>query len=159
MCVCARRDPVKVVSKKRIVIGLREANRELKANRLKCLIVSPIVDAGVVDDKLTQLVANARLRNVPVVFALSRRRMARCIEKPKSKVTLVGLLSTENLQGLPAKLSALADTLRQQWKDRHAATAAAAAHGGAGGDSSSNVVGVGTVPATDAAAAGSDTPV
>lgn len=80
------------------------------------MIASPIVDAlEVVDKRMTDVIALAKTCNIPVVFALSRRRLAKCIGRPKTKVSIVGLLSYENLQGKHTEMLALAKQLREQW--------------------------------------------
>ncbi|CAM9823652.1 unnamed protein product [Ectocarpus sp. 13 AM-2016] len=69
-------DPSKAKTRRRLVIGLREVLRGVKANKVRLLIVAPNVDAvggeGGLDDKVVEIIDKARGEETPVVFALSK---------------------------------------------------------------------------------------
>ncbi|CAM9929113.1 unnamed protein product, partial [Phaeothamnion confervicola] len=91
------KDPMRAKRTRRLVLGLREVLRGLKARKVKMVIVAPDIDqasACSLDDKVSEIVAAARADGVAVVFALSKRRLGRCLGKT-IKVSVVGVYGVD----------------------------------------------------------------
>eukprot|EP00903_Cladosiphon_okamuranus_P007835 g7580.t1 len=89
-------DPAKSKTRRRIVMGLREVLRGIKAKKVRLLIVAPNVDGvggeGGLDEKVVEIIDVAREGETPVVFALSKRRIGKALGKT-IKVSAVGVYS------------------------------------------------------------------
>ena len=116
-----------------MLIGLREVDRSLRAGRVKyvCLcawarlqgffvvrwcsshtfgrmvVCAPNIDEGRkeggLDDKVGQIIALAREHDVPVVFALNRRKLGKAISR-KVRVSVVGILNFDGSDGVHKKV-------------------------------------------------------
>lgn len=79
-------------------LGLREARRDARAGKLKAVVVSPNIDdsvsAGGLNDKVAEIMGICVERKVPVIFALSRRRMARAVGKSQ-RISVVGIINAD----------------------------------------------------------------
>lgn len=115
---------------RRVVAGLRECGKFAALGKLALLVVAPNVDVAAspsVDAALTGVVAAARGAGVPVVFALSRKKLGAAMGT-RQKATVAGFLSLESIRPLAARAVALAEAARERWR---AGGAAAAGGGGA----------------------------
>jgi selenocysteine insertion sequence-binding protein 2 len=143
--------PAKAKAKRRLVMGIREVLRGLRAGNVKMVIAAPNIDTAAVtgataagdtvttsgeaaaaeavaaqdggaaaaaaaatdvvhtnplDDKVAEILAAAAEREVPVVFALSKRRLGRALQK-QIKVSIVGVYSFEGAFDERKKIDAL----------------------------------------------------
>lgn len=83
-----RNDPVNFKRKRRLVSGLREAMKLVKLRKVQLLIVAPnvgsVVDAdGREECPVAGLLDEARRREVPVVFSLTRQKLGRLLGRQK----------------------------------------------------------------------------
>jgi ribosomal protein L7Ae-like RNA K-turn-binding protein len=109
---------MKALKGKRVVFGLSHTLKSLKAGTIKCAVVAAnIVDddsSGGLNDLVDSIVAEARKRKVPVVFALKLESLGKIVspssKKPK-KISAVGVLST---QGAHAEYKELALLIPQE---------------------------------------------
>ncbi|KAH3756422.1 selenocysteine insertion sequence-binding protein 2 [Pelomyxa schiedti] len=106
---------MKVQMKKRYVVGMHEVGRSVERGLSKCVIVAPNMEqATALHQFVSKIIADARSHKVPVVFALSRRKIGKVLHKG-SAVTMVSVLNvagSENpfrrvvtLCSIPKKLS------------------------------------------------------
>lgn len=86
-------DPLKAKMRRRLVFGLREVRRGVRANNVKCIVLAPNVDEGdSLNDQITNLLASARQAQIPIVFALGKRKLGKALRK-KVAVSVVGIYS------------------------------------------------------------------
>lgn len=86
-------EPLKAKMRRRLVFGLREVRRGIRANNVKCLVVAPNVDDGdALNAQIDDLLSAANEASVPVVFALGKRKLGRALRK-KVGVSAVGIYS------------------------------------------------------------------
>ena len=85
----------------RYVCGMREVLKHLKSRRVKCLIVAPNMDRiqseGGIDDVIGQILSLAEEQGIPIIFAMSRRRLALTLKKTH-KVGCVGVFRYEGAE-------------------------------------------------------------
>ena len=80
---------------------MREVLKHLKSRRVKCLIVAPNMDRiqaeGGIDDVIGQILSLAEDQGIPIIFAMSRRRLAVTLKK-SHKVGCVGVFRYEGAE-------------------------------------------------------------
>ncbi|KAG1671578.1 Selenocysteine insertion sequence-binding protein 2 [Nymphon striatum] len=89
-------NPVKAKAKRRIVLGLKEVTKHVKNGKVKCVIVAPNLERsqakGGLDDALRNLLLASCETNVPLVFALNKRRLGALCKKVVG-VSCVGIFN------------------------------------------------------------------
>ncbi|XP_003382852.1 PREDICTED: selenocysteine insertion sequence-binding protein 2-like [Amphimedon queenslandica] len=102
-----KNEPLKFKSKRRFVCGLREVKKHLLLKHLKCVIVPPnlqrIQSPGGIDDTLSSIIESAKEQEVPLVFALNRRRLAFILKK-KFNIGCIGIISCAGAEETYKKL-------------------------------------------------------
>ena len=73
-------------ARRRIVIGLREVARGIRANKVKMVVMANNLDEyGAIDDKLQEILDLAAEKEVPVLFELSKRVLGKALSKKKDE--------------------------------------------------------------------------
>ncbi|KAH8075810.1 hypothetical protein JL720_10518 [Aureococcus anophagefferens] len=86
-------DPIKAKMRRRLVFGLREVRRGIRADNVKVVVVAPNIDEGsTLAKSVDEILAAARDMGVPVVFALGKRKLGRALRKSVG-VSAVGVYS------------------------------------------------------------------
>ncbi|XP_035750906.1 selenocysteine insertion sequence-binding protein 2 isoform X2 [Egretta garzetta] len=115
-----QKDPVKAKIKRRLVMGLREVLKHLKLKKLKCVIISPncekIQSKGGLDETLHNIIDCACEQNIPIVFALNRKALGRCVNKAVP-VSVVGIFSYDGAQDHFHRMVQLTTEARKAYKD------------------------------------------
>ena len=82
-------------ARRRIVAGLREVARGIRANKVKMVVMAHNLDEfGAIDEKLQEILDLAAEKEIPVLFELSKRVLGKAVNK-KIKVSVVGIQNTE----------------------------------------------------------------
>eukprot|EP00392_Amoebophrya_sp_AT5.2_P002807 g2812.t1 len=112
---------------KRLVLGLREIERGLKREKLIGLIVAPDLDKSAtgLDATIESLMEKCLEKQIPLLFALSRREMGYVLKRLKGGagtggpvvqgVSAVGLLSVEGQNREWKAIVKQAEELKTQW--------------------------------------------
>jgi ribosomal protein L7Ae-like RNA K-turn-binding protein len=96
-------------ARRRVVIGLREVARGLRANKAKMIVMANNLDEyGAVDGKLEEILALAEEKDIPVLFELSKRMLGKAVGK-KIKVSVVAIQGTDGAHQQFVKLKDLAN--------------------------------------------------
>jgi ribosomal protein L7Ae-like RNA K-turn-binding protein len=115
-------DPLRAKAKRRVVFGLREAAKAVRARRVKLLVVVPNVEAvaapGGLDEALTQLLDAARSGGVPVALALTRAKMG-ALTGRRVRMSAAAVLDASGAEEAFAQTLALAAAGREQWRKAH----------------------------------------
>ena len=86
-------DPIKAKMRRRLVFGLREVRRGIRADNVKVVVVAPNIDEGsTLAKSVDEILDAARDMGVPVVFALGKRKLGRALRKSVG-VSAVGVYS------------------------------------------------------------------
>ena len=121
---------------RRIVTGLREVIRGCRSNKVKFVIVAPNIDPGGgeggLDSQVKEAVDAAREADVPLIFALSRKKIGLALGA-SFRPSVVGFLTVENLNGQHVAAAALASKLRMSWAAKKTAGKEGAPLSGSGG--------------------------
>ncbi len=88
-------------------MGLREVKKYLGLEKLKLVVFSPNMEKvsakGGLDEILDELIGLAREKNIPFVFALTRRELGNAINKAVP-VSCVGVFSYQSAEVIPTLL-------------------------------------------------------
>ena len=96
---------------KRYVVGFREVDRALHRGELKGVIFAPNIEqSDVVHSTVSDILETAKLRNVPCIFALNRRKIGKALGK-SIKQSAVGIWSTEGVHHKWKELLTIFDKL------------------------------------------------
>ncbi|KAL7455359.1 hypothetical protein ACHAWC_006896 [Mediolabrus comicus] len=83
-------------SRRRLVMGLREVARGIRAHKVKMVIMANNLDEyGAIDSKLQEILDLSHSEDVPVVFELNKRKLGKAVGK-SIKVSVVGI---QNVSG------------------------------------------------------------
>jgi selenocysteine insertion sequence-binding protein 2 len=116
--------PKKFKANRRFVIGLRETQRAINAKKLIAVILAPNIEPGSLDSVISQIIVSARMNNIPVIYALSKRKIAKIFNKSVN-MSVIGLYSANGAYEEYKKMLELAKRGRelfekQQKEQNHA---------------------------------------
>ncbi|KAK9858850.1 hypothetical protein WJX84_009351 [Apatococcus fuscideae] len=116
-------NPAKAKQKKRLVSGLREVAKAVKSRRARVIIVAPNIEhiqtEGGLDDLLTSILSQAGELGVPVVFALSRKKLGQVFGCRK-KMSAIAVLDFSSAEGMYNRMTSLAAAGREDWQQHRA---------------------------------------
>ena len=119
--------------KKRLVAGLREVTKQVERNRVKIVFLAPDIqrcqETGGLDEAVQRLLDLARQAGLPVVYALSRRKIGRVLLK-KVPVSVCGVLNYQATEETWKRLTEAVGTARNEYQVKRAQLAPAAAVSG-----------------------------
>lgn len=113
-------EPRKAAAKRRLVIGLREVARGVRSGKIRAVVIAPNVEEaageGGLDEAVSGIIGACRAAEppVPVLFALSRKKLGRALGK-SLRVSVVGFLTFEALRGLHSRALEVAQQLRAEF--------------------------------------------
>lgn len=100
-------------ARRRVVAGLREVARGIRANKVKMVVMANNLDEyGAIDDKLQEILDLAVEKDIPILFELSKRVLGKAVGK-KIKVSVVGVQNTDGAHRQFVKLVSLAPKLEK----------------------------------------------
>ena len=105
--------------KKRLVAGLREVTKQVERNRIKIIMLSPDIqrcpETGGLDEAVKNLLDAARKNDLPIVYALSRRKMGRVLRK-KVPVSCCGIFNYQATEETWKKLLLAVTAAREEYQ-------------------------------------------
>ena len=88
-------DKIKAKQRRRLLYGLREVAKSVDAGTSKVIILAPNIEKieseGGLDDRINEIIERARENGVPIVVALTKRRVGKALGIP-SAVSVVSVL-------------------------------------------------------------------
>merc|ERR1712086_498788 len=85
-------------SRRRLVMGLREVARGIRAHKVKMVVMANNLDQyGAIDSKLQEILDLASKEGLPVLFELNKRKLGKALGK-SIKVSVVGIQNAEGAQ-------------------------------------------------------------
>ncbi|GJP69367.1 hypothetical protein CLOP_g302 [Closterium sp. NIES-67] len=128
-----QRDPLKAAMRRRLLCGLREVGKAVRTGRAKCVVLAPNVEEvlgeGGLDAALASIVAEAAGRSIPVVMALSTRRLAKALNRPRCRMSAVAILDSDGAHSVLKSVLAEAERGRAMWRAVHGGMGERLAHG------------------------------
>ncbi|KAL3799535.1 hypothetical protein HJC23_008662 [Cyclotella cryptica] len=92
------RDDKNARARRRLVMGLREVARGIRAHKVKMVVMANNLDEyGAIDAKLQEILDIARAEDVPVVFEFNKRKLGKALGK-SIKVSVVGIQNADGAQ-------------------------------------------------------------
>lgn len=105
--------------RKRLIAGLREVTKQVERNRVKMIFLAPDIqrcpETGGLDEAVLYLLELARKGNLPVVYALSRRKIGRVLKK-NVPVSCCGILNHQGTEETWRKLSELVARAKEEYQ-------------------------------------------
>lgn len=105
--------------KKRLVAGLREVTKQVERNRIKIIFLAPDIqrcpETGGLDEAVRRLLDTARKLDIPIVYALSRRKIGRVLLK-KVPVSCCGILNYQATEETWKKLTEAVTAARDHYQ-------------------------------------------
>ncbi len=105
--------------KKRLVAGLREVTKQVERNRVKIIFLAPDIqrcpETGGLDEAVKRLLDTARRLDLPIVYALSRRKIGRVLMK-KVPVSCCGILNYQATEETWKQLTEAVTNAREQYQ-------------------------------------------
>lgn len=105
--------------KKRLVAGLREVTKQVERNRVKIIFLAPDIqrcpETGGLDEAVKRLLDTARRLDLPIVYALSRRKIGRVLMK-KVPVSCCGILNYQATEETWKQLTEAVTIAREQYQ-------------------------------------------
>ncbi len=105
--------------KKRLLAGLREVTKQVERRRVKIIFLAPDIqrcpETGGLDEAVEHLLNLARQADLPVVYALSRRKMGRVLCK-KVPVACCGILNYQATEETWKKLTEAVAVAREEYQ-------------------------------------------
>ncbi|KAI9551806.1 hypothetical protein GHT06_022142 [Daphnia sinensis] len=116
-----KKDPIKARMKKRLVAGLREVTKQVERNRVKIIFLAPDIqrcpETGGLDEAVKRLLDSARRLDLPIVYALSRRKLGRVLFK-KVPVSCCGILNYQATEETWKQLTEAVTVARENYQKR-----------------------------------------
>lgn len=82
-------------ARRRIVMGLREVARGIRAHKVKMIVMANNLDEyGAIDTKLQEILDLARVEGLPVLYELNKRKLGKALGK-SIKVSVVGIQNAD----------------------------------------------------------------
>lgn len=95
-------------ARRRLVMGLREVARGLRAHKVKMVVCANNLDQyGVIDEKLQEILDLTRDKCVPIFFEFNKRTLGKAIGK-SIKIAIVGIQNADGAHQAFKRLSGLA---------------------------------------------------
>lgn len=98
-------------ARRRIVMGLREVARGIRAHKVKMVVMANNLDEyGAIDQKLQEIIDLAEAEDVPLFFEFTKRSLGKAIGK-SIKVAVVGIQNADGAHQPFKKLTAIASRI------------------------------------------------
>jgi selenocysteine insertion sequence-binding protein 2 len=82
-------------SRRRLVMGLREVARGIRAHKVKMIVMANNLDEyGAIDSKLQEILDMASADELPVLYELNKRNLGKALGK-SIKVSVVGIQNAD----------------------------------------------------------------
>ena len=99
---------MKAKGKKRLVFGFHEVSKHLRVEHLKCIVIARDLErsraVGGLEHQITTICSQCSTQSVQVIFALTKHTLSFSVCKPKTIVSIVGILNYEGRQEIYKEL-------------------------------------------------------
>eukprot|EP00980_Cylindrotheca_fusiformis_P010088 scaffold2243_cov122-Cylindrotheca_fusiformis.AAC.4 len=98
-------------ARRRLVMGLREVARGIRAHKVKMVVMANNLDEyGAIDEKLQEIIELAHNEDVPLFFEFTKRSLGKAIGK-SIKVAVIGIQNADGAHQAFKKLSSIASRI------------------------------------------------
>ena len=85
-------------ARRRLVMGLREVARGIRANKVKMIVCANNLDQyGVIDEKIQAIIDSAAEKDIPIIYELNKRKIGKALGK-SIKVSIVAIQNADGAQ-------------------------------------------------------------
>ena len=93
---------IKSKGKKRLVFGFHEVTKHLRVENLRCIVIARDLErsraVGGLEHQITSICSQCSTQNIQVIFALTKHTLSFSVCKPKTIVSIVGILNYDGRQ-------------------------------------------------------------
>jgi len=107
-------------AKKRIVVGMREIEKNLKLKNVLLLFIVPYIEKveGVknsLDQRILDILDNCRKNEIPVFFGLNKFKLGQISRKKISSVSMLAIINVEGMENELKNIIKIGNELRKKW--------------------------------------------
>eukprot|EP00800_Vazella_pourtalesii_P021089 TRINITY_DN7686_c0_g1_i1.p1 TRINITY_DN7686_c0_g1~~TRINITY_DN7686_c0_g1_i1.p1 ORF type:complete len:589 (+),score=111.28 TRINITY_DN7686_c0_g1_i1:40-1806(+) len=110
---------MKSKGRKRLVFGFHEVTKHLRVHNLKCVVIARDLERsraiGGLEHQITTICSRCKADDVQVVFALTKHTLSFSVCKPKTIVSIVGILNYDGRQGIYKDLKILVEVKEREY--------------------------------------------
>jgi len=107
-------------AKKRIVVGMREIEKNLKLNNVLLLFVVPYIEKVVdvknsLDERLIRIFDNCHKKEIPIFFGLNKFKLGQISRKKLSSISMLGIVNVEGMENELKNIIKKGEELKKKW--------------------------------------------
>ena len=107
-------------AKKRIVVGMREIEKNIKLNDLLMLFVVPYIEKVVdvknaLDERLMGIFEECHKKQIPIFFGLNKFKLGQISRKKISSISMLGIINVEGMENDLKNIIKIGNDLRKKW--------------------------------------------
>ena len=112
---------IKSKGKKRLVFGFHEVTKHLRVENLKCIVIARDLErsraVGGLEHQITTICKQCSAQNIQVIFALTKHSLSFSVCKPKTIVSIVGILNYDGRQEIYKELLKLVIVKQKEYSE------------------------------------------
>ena len=107
-------------AKKRIIVGMREIEKNLKLNNVLVLFVVPYIEKvfdvkNSLDERLIKIFNECHKKEIPIYFGLNKFKLGQISRKKISSISMLGIINVEGMENDLKSIIKIGDELRKNW--------------------------------------------
>jgi hypothetical protein len=107
-------------AKKRIVVGMREIEKNLKLNNVLLLFVVPYIEKVVdvknsLDERLMRIFDDCHKKEIPIFFGLNKFKLGQISRKKLSSISMLGIVNVEGMENELKNIIKKGEELKKKW--------------------------------------------
>ena len=107
-------------AKKRIVLGMREIEKNIKLKNIFLVFVVPYIEKvdGIknsMDQRILDIFENCRKNEIPVFFGLNKFKLGQIARKKISAISMLGIVNVEGMENELKNIIKIGNELKKKW--------------------------------------------
>lgn len=110
-------------AKKRFVVGMREIEKHIRLDEVKCLFIVPNIEKvegeNSLDDRILKIFKDCEMKNIPKIFGMNKFKLGKLSRKKHSCVSMLAFLNVEGFEREFRELIEFADKFRIKFYENY----------------------------------------
>ena len=107
-------------AKKRIVLGMREIEKNIKLKNILLLFVVPYIEKVVevknsMDERILNIFENCRKNEIPIFFGLNKFKLGQIARKKISAISMLAIVNVEGMENELKNIIKIGNELKKKW--------------------------------------------
>ena len=107
-------------AKKRIVLGMREIEKNIKLKNILLVFVVPYIEKvdGIknsMDQRIIDIFNNCRKNEIPIFFGLNKFKLGQIARKKISAISMLGIINVEGMENELKNIIKIGNELKKKW--------------------------------------------